>query len=156
MHWLRPVTLLAAGILAFGCGVEPRGERPGFGIRGEVTRESVEDWSFTDDIAEILIETRTWYGIPHSVTIWCVSIEGALYVGASFPEFPDERQWVSNVKRDPNVRLAIGGRIYERRLEPVEGEEMTDFVDRAFGTKYHYDVDEDPEPVAYWRVVDRE
>lgn len=156
MRRTRLALVLAVGVLGVGCTVEPSGERPGFGIRGELVREPVHDWSFTDEIEEILIETRTWYGIPHSVTIWCVSIDGALYVGASFPDFPDERQWVSNVKRDPNVRLAIAGRIYERRLDPIDEPEMTDFVDRAFGRKYHYDVDEDPDPVAYWRVVERE
>jgi hypothetical protein len=148
--------MLGVAVLASACTVEPSGERPGFGIGGEVTHVRVDDWSFTDEIEEILIETRTWYGIPHSVTIWCVSIQGDLHVGASFPDLPDERQWVSNVKRDPNVRLAIGGRVYERRLVPIEGSEMTDFVDRTFGRKYHYDVDEDPDPVAYWKVVERE
>ena len=156
MSSTRVARMLAAAALASACGIEPSDERPGFGIRGEVTHEPVDDWSFTDEIEEILIETRTWYRIPHSVTIWCVSIEGALYVGASFPDLPDERQWVTNVKRDPNVRLAIGSGIYERRLEPVESSEQTDFVNRVFGGKYHYDVDADPDPVAYWRVVERE
>lgn len=155
MRAARIAVMVGVGVLAWACGIEPSGDRPGFGLRGEVAREPVDDWSFTDGIEEILIETRTWYGIPHSVTIWCVAIEGALYVGASFPDFPDERYWVSNVKRDPNVRLAIDGRIYERRLEPIGDGAMTDFVNRAFGRKYHYDVDEDPDPVAYWRVVER-
>jgi hypothetical protein len=145
-----------AGLLipALACSLEPAGERPGLWIGGELAREPVPDWSFTDEIEEILIETRSTYGLPHSVTIWCVSIDGDLYVGASFPDFPDERRWVSNVKRDPAVRLKIDGRVYERRLELVEDPAMTDFVNRAFGEKYHYDVDEDPDPVAYWRVLD--
>lgn len=141
-------------MLAAACSLEPSGERPGFGLPGEVAREAVADWSFTDGIEEILIETRTGYGLPHSVTIWCVAIDGELYVGASAPDFPKERTWVRNVRRDPEVRLKIAGRIYERRLELVTDPARTDFVDRAFGRKYHYDVDEDPEPVVYWRVVD--
>jgi hypothetical protein len=84
-----------------------------------------------------------------------VSIDGELYVGASAPDFPRERRWVRNVRRDPDVRLSIDGRIYERRLELVSEPEQTDFVNRAFGEKYEYDVDEDPDPVVYWRVVDR-
>lgn len=60
------------------------------------------------------------------------------------------------MRRDPNVRLGIAGRIHERRLELVTDPERTDFVNRAFGRKYHYDVDEDPDPVVYWRVVARE
>jgi hypothetical protein len=153
MQLPRLAAMLALGLLACACTIAPRDETPGFGIRGEPTREPVADWSFTEEIEEIQIQTRTWYGIPHSVTIWCVAIDGELYVGASFPDYPDERQWVSNVKRDPRVRLAIAGRIYERRLEPIDDPARTDLIDRAFGRKYHYDVDEDPDPVAYWRVV---
>lgn len=150
MRSARPFPLIA--LLACACAIAPRDERPGCGIRGEPADEPVADWSFTDGIEEIQIETRTWYGIPHAVTIWCVAIEGELYVGASFPG-GRERRWVSNVKRDPRVRLAIAGRIHERRLEAIEDPERSDLVNRAFGRKYHYDVDEDPDPVAYWRVV---
>jgi hypothetical protein len=138
------------------CALEPSGERPGFGISGETAREPVSDWSFTDGVEEILIETRTGYGLPHSVTIWCVSIDGKLYVGASAPDFPKERRWVRNVRRDPDVRLQIAGRIYERRLELIADPARADAVNRAFGRKYRYDVDTDPDPVVYWRVVDRE
>jgi hypothetical protein len=149
---------MAAPALALlaACTLEPSGERPGFGISGEVAHERVPDWSFTDPVEEILIETRSGFGLPHSVTIWCVAIDGELYVGASAPDFPKERRWVRNVRRDPDVRLKIAGRIYERRLELVADPGRTDFVNRAFGRKYRYDVDEDPDPVVYWRVVERE
>ena len=100
----------AIALLAAACSLEPSGERPGFGISGEVARTPVSDWSFTDDVEEILIETRAGYGLPHSVTIWCVSIDGELYVGASAPEFPKERRWVRNVRRD-----AIGCRRCSKR-----------------------------------------
>lgn len=144
------------GLLAAACSLEPSGERPGLWLSGEVAREPVTDWSFTDGVEEILIETRTGYGLPHSVTIWCVAIGGELYVGASAPDFPKERRWVRNVRRDPDVRLEIAGRIYERRLEPIADPALTESVNRAFGRKYRYEVDEDPDPVAYWRVVDRD
>ena len=146
---------LALAVLGAGCTLEPSGERPGLELSGVVAREPVSDWSFTDTIEEILIETRTGYGIPHSVTIWCVAIDGDLYVGASAPDFPKERRWVRNVRRDPDVRLKIGDRIYERRLELVSDAARTDFVNRAFGRKYHYDVEQDPDPVVYFRVVER-
>ncbi len=143
-------------LLALGCcACAPSGERPGLWIPGELAREPVPNWSFTDELEEILIETRTRYGLPHSVTIWCVAIDGELYVGASAPDFPEERYWVRNVRRDPEVRLAIAGRIYERRLELIEDPARTDLVNRAFGRKYSYDIEEDPDPVIYWRVVER-
>jgi hypothetical protein len=141
--------------LVTACSLDPSGERPGLWISGELAREPVSDWSWTSDVEEIAIETRTAYGLPHSVTIWCVAIDGELYVGASAPDFPRERRWVRNVRRDPNVRLGIDGRIYERRLELIGDAARTDAVNRAFGQKYRYDVDEDPDPVVYWWVVDR-
>lgn len=152
---LLAATCVTLAALCSACWLEPKGERPGFGISGELTTEPVADWSFTDEIEEIVIETRTWYRLPHSVTIWCVSIDGELYVGASFPDYPKERHWVTAVKRDPNVRLRIAGKLYERRLELITDPQETDLVNRAFGRKYHYDVDAEPEVVAYWRVVDR-
>ena len=149
LPWLVLVAVWAA------CSLEPSGERPGLALPGPVVRDPVPDWSFTDAIEEIFIETKTRYGLAHSVTIWCVSIEGELYVGASAPEFPRERRWVRNVRRDPDVRLSIGGLVYERRLELITDPAETDRVNRVFGDKYHYDVDEDPDPVVYWRVVER-
>ena len=149
------VSGLACAVVLVGCSLDPNGERPGFGLSGEVAPAPVSDWSFTDDIPEIFIETRTGYWLPHSVTIWCVSIDGALYVGAAAPDFPKERHWAVNVRRDPDVRLKIGGALYERRLELIEDPEQTDLVNRAFGAKYDYDADADPDPVVYWRVVER-
>ncbi len=156
---MRRNTGLAAwpvvALFAAACSLEPSGERPGLWISGEAARAPASDWSFTDGVEEILIETRTGYGLPHSVTIWCVAIDGELYVGASAPDFPKERRWVRNVRRAPDVRLEIAGRIYERRLELISDPARTDAVNRVFGRKYRYDVDEDPDPVVYWRVVDR-
>ena len=146
---------LALALLATACSIEPSGERPGLWISGEVSHEPVSDWAFTDEIREILIETRTWYFVPHSVTIWCVSIDGELYVGASSPDYPKERHWIRNARRDPNVRLKIGDAVYERRLELITDQERTDFVDSFYGRKYDYDVTVDYEPLVYWRVVDR-
>ena len=146
---------LALVVLVSACSIEPSDERPGLWISGKVSHEPISDWTFTDDIREILIETRTWYFLPHSVTIWCVSIDGELYVGASSPDHPKERYWIRNAGRDPNVRLKIGDKVYERRLELIEDQEKTDFVDSFYGKKYDYDVTVDYEPLVYWRVVDR-
>jgi hypothetical protein len=146
---------LVLAVLISACSIEPGGERPGFWLSGEVNHDPVSDWTFTDDIREILIETRTRYFVPHSVTIWCVSIDGELYVGASSPDYPKERYWIRNARRDPNVRLKIGDQIYERRLELIDDQERTDFVDSFYGKKYDYDVTVDYEPLVYWRVVDR-
>lgn len=134
------------------CSIEPSDERPGFGLSGEIVTGPVESWSFSDEFEDVFIETQTRYFLPHSVTIWCVAIGTQLYIAALNPE---EKHWVANVRRDPNVRLKIGDRIYEQRLEPITDAGTIAFIDRAFESKYGDDEPESDEPTAYWRVVAR-
>ncbi len=62
---------------------------PGLWLSGEVVREPVTDWDWVQDVAHpelgntIMLETRTWYGIPHSVTILPTPRGDRLYIGGS-------------------------------------------------------------------------
>jgi hypothetical protein len=49
-------------------GYEPQDTNPGLWISGNIVSESVVDWSFTNEIDEIFVETRTPYLVPHSIT----------------------------------------------------------------------------------------
>jgi hypothetical protein len=100
--------------------------------------EPVSDFSFVEGVPEIFLETRTWYGVPHSVTVVCVAVGGRLYVPSVYRErgeFPDERFWHRNVARDPRVRLEIAGRIYEREAvlvrDPAEWSAVLDAFARS-------------------------
>jgi hypothetical protein len=137
------------------CSLDPSDERPGLGLSGEVNQQGVGDWSFTSDVEEIFIETVTSYWIPHSVTTWCVIVENELYVAA---DEPDEKRWVANVARDPNVRLKIAGKVYEQKLEPVTDDATIASIDRGFEQKYEYEPEEgdDGMSAGYWRVVERD
>lgn len=132
------IALLALGILLL-TACEPVDRRPGLGwLSGEVVSEPVTDWSFTDEVAEIFVETRTWYGIPHSVTTVCAAHDGSLYVPSLYfegGEFPEARFWHRNIARDPRVRLAIGERIFERRAVLVDDPAEWDEVLAAFAKK---------------------
>jgi hypothetical protein len=141
--------------LAVACSVDPSDERPGLGLSGEVHRQGVEDWSFTSDAHEIFIETVTSYWIPHSVTAWCVTVGKELYVAA---DDADEKIWVANVARDPNVRLKIGDKVYEQKLVPVRDAATIASIDSGFARKYEYEEEEadDDMIVGYWRVVERD
>ena len=98
---------------------------PGLWLSGELVREPVTDWSWVSDVSHpqrgntIMLETRTWYGIPYSVTILPTPRGDKLYIGGSARdarlerEFPNYKQWWANVERDPRVRLKIDGEIYE-------------------------------------------
>ncbi len=123
---------------ALGC-IEPKDQRPGFYVSGEVVSEPVSDWSFTDAAREIVVETRAWYLLPHSVTTHCIALNGKLYVGSLYREggeFPDARPWNRNLVHDPRVRLKIGGKIYPGRAAPVRDPAETEAVLTALAGKY--------------------
>ena len=138
--------LLTVGILVFGAlltlritGLDPeymdytteayteRGRMtyPGLWLKGELVQEPVTNWDWVYDIDHpvrgntIMLETRTWYGIPYSVTILPTARGDKLYIGGSARdarlerEFPNYKQWWANVERDPRVRLKIDGKLYE-------------------------------------------
>ena len=108
---------------------------PGLWLTGEVIREPVTNWDWGLEVndpirgSSIMLETRSWYGIPHSVTINLVPRGDKLYVSGSEQgsrlekEFPYSKAWWANIERDPRVRMKIDGKIYEMTVALV--------VDRA-------------------------
>ena len=66
--------------VALTVGCQPTDERPGLWLSGEVEAGPVRDWSFSDANEEIFVETRTWYGVRHSVTIWGAAQDGRFYL----------------------------------------------------------------------------
>ncbi len=140
--------------LTVSCSIDPSDERPGLGLSGEVHHQEVEDWSFTSDSDEIFIETVTSYWIPHSVTAWCVTVGNELYVAA---DDANKKSWVANVARDPNVRLKIGGKVYEQKLVPVTDAATIASINSGFSRKYEYEEEADDDmTVGYWHVVERD
>ena len=98
---------------------------PGFWLSGEVVREPVTNWDWVNEVDDpergntIMLETRTWYGIPHSVVINPTPRGEELYIGGSEQDFrlerdfPNSKRWWANIERDPRVRIKVDGRIYE-------------------------------------------
>lgn len=109
-----------------------RSARPGLWLAGEVVSEAVTNWDWVDQYNDAFaedateLETRTWYGIPHSVTVLLVPRGDKLYLQSSAQtfrlnkEFPYGKAWWRNVERDPRVRLKIGGKIYEMTVVLVQ------------------------------------
>lgn len=145
------IGLLGVGVLLVGTlltlrvtGLEPghpsaaeyaqagRSARPGLWVTGEVVREPVTNWDWVNDFDDTfgenatILETRTWYGIPHSVRVLLVPRGDELYLQSSAQtfrlgrEFPYGKRWWRNVERDPRVRLKIGGKIYEMTVVLVQ------------------------------------
>ena len=102
-----------------------RTTRPGLWLTGEVVHQPVTNWDWVNKVNDpirkntIMLETRTWYGIPHSVTINIIGRGDKLYVQGSERDFrlkkafPYSKAWWTNIERDPRVRMKIGGKIYE-------------------------------------------
>ena len=184
-------SLLILGVLLFGIlcvlrvtGLDPeymdyttpeytergRMTRPGLWLSGEVVREPIADWDWVQDVAHpelgntIMLETRTWYGIPHSVTILPTPRGDRLYIGGSARderlerEFPYYKTHWANMERDPRVRLKIDGKIYEMTAVLVsDPEEFREVIGRDPVTTR---INEDgTEQVVtkwyYWRVFQR-
>ena len=146
------IVVVIAAALA-GC-FGPEDRRPGMHLRGEVVASAPSDWAFTDAHREIAIEVQTPYLLPHSVTIWCATINGELYLGARDPE---TKRWPGWVDRDPDVRLGIGSKIYEVRLTPLEDPARIKRVRQVYGLKYELPARREGEgpPIRYWRVEPR-
>jgi len=116
------VGLVLAIVVLRVVGLDPKERRPGLWLSGNVVTTPVTDWSFTDKYPTIFVETRTWYGIPHSVTTSCVSHDGRLYLTSVYREgaqFPGDKVWNRNMVRNPHVRLKIGDQLYDRTLSLV-------------------------------------
>jgi len=100
-------------------GLDPRERTPGLWLKGNLVSTPVTDWSFVDKVETVEVETRTRFGIPHSVTTYCVSLNGQLYIDSFYPPgvaYPYGRSWNENVARDPHVRLKIAGNLYDVTL----------------------------------------
>jgi len=120
-------------------GLDPHERRPGLWLTGEVVTTPVTDWSFTDQYQTVLVQTRAWYGLPHSVTTVCVAYNGRLYLTSTYRpglEFPRDRLWNRNVMRDPRVRLKIGTQVYDETLALVTDPAEKDAVLESKAKKY--------------------
>jgi hypothetical protein len=102
-------------------GLEPRQRTPGLWLKGNLAATPA-DWSFTDQVSTVEVQTRTRFLLPHSVTTYCVNYNGQLYLDSFYPpgvEYPHGRSWNENVARDPHVRLKIGNDLYDVTLVHV-------------------------------------
>ena len=125
------LALVVAVVVAAAC--QPEDETPGLWLRGETIEAKVSDWGFSDELEEIFIETRPWYGVPHSTTIWCMALDGRLYIGS----YGDQKKvWEQNIERNRQAELSIAGRIYDVTVVPVAEGGLIEALDAAYAHKY--------------------
>jgi len=124
-----------------------RGEL-GFWLTGDPVTTPVTDWSFTDAISNIQIETRTWYLLPHVVRTDIARDDAQLYLFSEYfapnpgqpdhrDDFPNGRFWNRMVVRDPNIRVKIGNRLFQMRAYPLTDRSQMAVARQAFLSKYN-------------------
>lgn len=123
--------LVVVSITGFG----PHDRIPGLWLKGTVVSTPVTDWSFTETIPVVQIQTQTWYLLPHSVNINCLDYNGQLYLVSVYPA-GTKHSWNDNVIRDPHVRLKIGDQIYDRSVSLVTDPAEQEGVLEARHKKY--------------------
>jgi hypothetical protein len=102
---------------------------PGGHLEGQ-TVDIPGDWSFTDDVNTVQLETRA--ADPYSVNLWLIALDQSLYVHAG----TSRSEWVENMEADPNVRLRVGESIYELAAVRVEDQATFDRFSDAYEKKY--------------------
>ena len=135
------IGLIAVLLLMSFTGFEPRDcpptdrsvscEVPGLWLKGEPATTPVADWSYTDKIPQVKIQTQSRFLLPHSVTIWCAVYNGNLYVTSH-----RGRMWVEDIMRDPHVRLKIADQVFDRTLSVVDDPVEKAAVLQTKGKKY--------------------
>jgi F420H(2)-dependent quinone reductase len=141
--------LIAAGTVVVGVllalvalrvvGLDPHERRPGLWLTGQSITTPVTDWSFSDQFQTIYVQTRAWYGLPHSVTTTVTAYNGRLYLTSVYRpgmRFPDDRLWNKNILRDPHVRLKVGDRVFDGTAALVTDPAEKDAVLDAKAKKY--------------------
>jgi hypothetical protein len=142
--------LIPLAALALACG--PIGPMPGGRLSGEAEAQVPSDWSFTDAVDTVQLETGG--SDPYSVNVWATSVDGQLMIAAGNG---GESRWARNLEADPLVPLRADGRIYE--LRAVRGgltPEVQDAFLTAIEKKYDFERDpDDPDDAWLYRMTGR-
>lgn len=101
------------------------------GALGGRTVAAPADWSFTDAVKTVQLETLP-AADPYSVNIWVIALGEHLYVHAG----ASRSTWVEHLEADPNVRLRVGDALYELAAARVESQQEFDRFADAYERKY--------------------
>jgi hypothetical protein len=118
-HWIVIALLLVAG-----CG--PLVMVPGGELSGTI-KPTPSDWSFTDSVETVQLETRP--EDPYSVNVWGVAAGNAFYIASGRGE---SAAWAKHIAADPRVRVRVGNDLYELvAVRTADEAEMNAFLDAA-------------------------
>ena len=108
---------------------EPVFMLPGGALSGTVTA-APDDWSFTNTIDTVQIETRP--SDPYSVNIWLISLNEAIYIHAG----ANRATWVEHLESDGTINVRVGEMIYPLHATRVTEQSEFDQFSDAYEQKY--------------------
>ena len=108
---------VALYVLALAVPLDPDEQRPGTRLAGTQIDTPVTDWSFHQPGTQVYLQTRTWYGIPHSVTTTSMVYDNQLIIPCGWC---GDKRWPKNVAADPAVVVKIGDRLYPFNAVRIE------------------------------------
>ncbi len=88
------------------------------------------DWNQYTQVQTIEVLTTDPDGDLRATPVWFVLLNGEAYLRTS------GSSWLDNLRRDPNLRLKIEGKIYEAQAEEIPGMGIVEKVDIASERKY--------------------
>jgi hypothetical protein len=133
LRWLGLAIVAVAVALGALIGIArfldgPIGPIPGGPLRGAVSSEDPGDWSFAGNVPTLELEVA-----GRSRTVWYVTHEGTMYIAAAEAA---RKRWPAQAMADGNVKLRVGGRLYERRAERIVDPVLGRAVGDVFRAKY--------------------
>ena len=114
----------------------PLGPIPGGKLEGSPA-DWPDSWAFTDEIENVLLETNP--NDPYSVTVWCVTHNGYLFVAAG----DEQSTWVRNIRSNGNVILNVEGKLYAAFARIETNTDVIGPVVQAYLKKYNIESEED-------------
>lgn len=133
---MRSIGILTLSLLVFFSGTGCDGPLvmiPGGVLSGDV-QPTPSDWSFSDDVRDVQLETRP--DDPYSVNVWGIGI-GERFMVASGRGL--EATWAQHIQADPRVRLRIEDSVYELSARLSQDPRDRDLFLEAARAKYDFE-----------------
>lgn len=103
----------------------------------QVTPDVRPDWSSAASAREVQLETTDGH-TTHLVTLWCVVVDGRLYLATD--DSRERKRWVRELRSHPDASLTVAGKTYPVRATPVHAQAIWKVVMDAYGEKYRDEI----------------
>jgi hypothetical protein len=129
MRATQQLCFLISALTLIACG--PIGPIPGSQLQGSEAPETPKEWSFSDTHKTIQLEVRP--SDPYSVNLWCIAMDGSLYIGAGDGE---SSFWAQRLLIDAKARVRIDTTLYRVGATRVTDVDEINAYIKALSTKY--------------------